>query len=257
MPKFFVKQNQVNNNNITIIGDDVRHIINVLRKNKNDEINICNSDTSDNYIAKIIDFDKNSIKCQIELKTEDNTESNVFITLFQGLPKADKMELIIQKCTEVGVGKIIPVVMKRTVVKVNDKDENKKIERWRKIAEIASKQSMRSKIPEIANIIDLKKLCDELNNFDIILLAYENEKDNTLKKELINLKKIGKLKNKSNKNDYNIGIIIGPEGGLDETEVKKIEKNKKVKRVTLGKRILRTETAGLVMASNILYELEE
>ena len=195
-------------------------------------------------------------------KINKTTESNVHITLFQGLPKFEKMELIIQKNTEVGVSKIVPVIMERTVVKIDEKVAGKKLERWQKIAEIASKQSMRDIIPKIDNIIKLKDT--DITNFDAVLVAYENEEHNKLKDELQKLKQ--KLKSNSSNNSskdntedtlkYNIAIVIGPEGGIAEKEIEMLaEKNARF--VSLGKRILRTETAGLVMAGNVLYELEE
>lgn len=251
MPKFFVKNEQIENNNITIKGEDVNHIINVLRMKTNELLNICNSQTGENYLASIKKYEKDNVQCEIIEKIVDSTESNVKITIFQGLPKFDKMEFIIQKNTEVGVTKIVPVIMQRTIVKLGDK-ENKKIERWRKISEIAAKQSMRDIIPEISNIIKIKDVSEQAINFDAFFIAYENEKNNTLKEELKRVKEY-KTKNKQ----YNIGILIGPEGGIDEKEIEVLKKIENVKIVTLGSRILRTETAGLVMSSNIIYELEE
>ena len=248
MPKFFVKSDQIHNNNIVIHGEDVNHIIKVLRMNIDDKINLCNSQTGQNYLACIKNINKTEVECQIIEELKINSESNVSITLFQGLPKFDKMEFIIQKATEIGVKEIIPVDMKRTIVKLEGK-EQKKIERWKKIAEVASKQSMRNKIPEISDIIKLDDALKRIVNFDLFLIAYENEENNTLKFELNRI-------NNNNK-QYNIGILIGPEGGIDITEINKFKEFNNVKIVTLGKRILRTETAGIVMASNIIYELED
>ena len=231
MSKFFVKTEQINNNDIVIIGDDVNHIINVLRMKKTDEIQICNQDTGDNYNAEIVNYSKNEVECKIISKINETTESNVHITLFQGIPKFEKMELIIQKNTEVGIKSIVPVIMERTVVKLDEKIASKKLERWQKIAEIAAKQSMRDIIPQIGNITKLKDI--DTTEFDAVLVAYENEEHNMLKTELQKLER--KIKsNNSSEQQYNIAIVIGPE----------------------GKRILRTETAGVVMAGNIIYELE-
>lgn len=254
MSKFFVKENQINNNQITIIGEDVNHILNVLRMKKDDELQICNQETGENYIAKIINSSKSEVECEILEKLEKTTESNVNITLFQGIPKFEKMELIIQKNTEVGVKQIIPVMMERTVVKLDEKVATKKLERWQKIAEIAAKQSMRDIIPEIGSIIKIKDI--DADKYDAILVAYENEEHNMLKTELKKLQ--GKKENRPNgaEKNYNIAIVIGPEGGISEKEIE-ILKEKDAKFVSLGKRILRTETAGLVMAGNIMYELEE
>lgn len=252
MSKFFVKTEQINNNDIVIIGDDVNHIINVLRMKKTDEIQICNQDTGDNYNAEIVNYSKNEVECKIISKINETTESNVHITLFQGIPKFEKMELIIQKNTEVGIKSIVPVIMERTVVKLDEKIASKKLERWQKIAEIAAKQSMRDIILQIGNITKLKDI--DTTEFDAVLVAYENEEHNMLKTELQKLER--KIKsNNSSEQQYNIAIVIGPEGGISEKELVMLaEKNAKF--VSLGKRILRTETAGVVMAGNIIYELE-
>ena len=252
MSKFFVKTEQINNNDIVIIGDDVNHIINVLRMKKTDEIQICNQDIGDNYNAEIVNYSKNEVECKIISKINETTESNVHITLFQGIPKFEKMELIIQKNTEVGIKSIVPVIMERTVVKLDEKIASKKLERWQKIAEIAAKQSMRDIIPQIGNITKLKDI--DTTEFDAVLVAYENEEHNMLKTELQKLER--KIKsNNSSEQQYNIAIVIGPEGGISEKELVMLaEKNAKF--VSLGKRILRTETAGVVMAGNIIYELE-
>lgn len=255
MSKFFVKTEQIENNNIIINGDDVNHIINVLRMKKGDEIQVCNQETGDNYNAQITQYTKNEVDCEIIERINKTTESNVNITLFQGLPKFEKMELIIQKNTEVGVKRIVPVIMERTVVKIDEKVASKKLERWQKIAEIASKQSMRDIIPKIDNIIKLRDI--DITNFDAVLVAYENEEHNKLKDELQKLsKKIEGTNSNNNEENFNIAIVIGPEGGISEKEIELLaEKNAKF--VSLGRRILRTETAGLVMTGNILYELEK
>lgn len=252
MSKFFVKTEQINKNDIVIIGDDVNHIINVLRMKKTDKVQICNQDTGDNYNAEIVNYSKNEVECKIISKINETTESNVHITLFQGIPKFEKMELIIQKNTEVGIKSIVPVIMERTVVKLDEKIASKKLERWQKIAEIAAKQSMRDIIPQIGNITKLKDI--DTTEFDAVLVAYENEEHNMLKTELQKLER--KIKsNNSSEQQYNIAIVIGPEGGISEKELVMLaEKNAKF--VSLGKRILRTETAGAVMAGNIIYELE-
>lgn len=247
MSKFFVKPEQIKNDNIIIDGDDVNHILNVLRMKKDDEIQVCNQVTGENYKARIVQYSKNEIECKIGEKIGKSTESNVHITLFQGIPKFEKMELIIQKNTEVGVNNIVPVIMERTVVKLDEKVASKKLDRWQKIAEIAAKQSMRDIIPNVKSIIKTKEI--DVDMYDVVLVAYENEEHNMLKAELKKLES-------QNKQEYNIAIVIGPEGGISEKEIELLDE-KNVKFVSLGKRILRTETAGLVMAGNILYELEK
>lgn len=154
------------------------------------------------------------------------------------------MELIIQKTTEIGVKKIIPVAMERSIVKLNEKDGKKKIERWQKIAEVAAKQSKRDIIPKIENIIKMSDLCSEIKAYELFIVAYENEGEITLKQVL-----------QENKGIRKIGVLIGPEGGIDEKEIEKLVQNG-AKTISLGKRILRTETAPITIASNIVYEFE-
>lgn len=246
MPKFFVSSNQIKQNKINIIGTDVNHIKNVLRLQKKDELEICNVDNKENYLCEIDELTNNEIQCNIKQKIENNTESNTQVTIFQGLPKSDKMEFIIQKAVELGVYDITPVEMTRCVVKLNGKDKLKKQERWQKISEVAAKQCGRNIIPRINEIIQIKNICNIINQYDVILLAYEKENKNTLKQELQKIKK---------ENLQKIGVVIGPEGGLEEKEVELLSQNG-VKIITLGKRILRTETVALNVLSNIIYELE-
>lgn len=250
MPKFFVKENQVKQNSIKITGEDVNHIKNVLRKRKEDTLEICNQDTSENYLAKIVELEDSSIECEIIKRLQSLAESNLHIHIFQGLPKSDKMELIIQKSVELGANEITPVAMKRSVVKIAPKDETKKIARWQKISEVASKQCGRDIVPKINNITNIQNICNLCQDYDIVLVAYELEEKNTLKTELKKLKDTiaQELKIK-------IAVVIGPEGGLEKNDVEKL-KNNGAKIVTLGKRILRTETVALNVISVITYELE-
>ena len=224
----------------------MNHIKNVLRCQKGEHIEICNSETSKNYLCEINKIEKEEIECNILENLRSNVETDIKVTIFQGLPKADKMEYIIQKSVELGAYDITPVEMKRCIVKLNEKDKEKKIQRWQKIAEVAAKQCKRDIIPKINNITNVKLICNIIQNYDIILVAYEKEKERTLKSELKKIKEY---------NQKNIGIIIGPEGGLDEDDVKLLEESG-AKVITLGNRILRTETVALNVLSNITYELE-
>ena len=246
MHKFFVKEDQITNNQIIIIGKDVLHIKDVLRLNVGSKLQICNIINKENFICEICEVLKEKIKCNIIEKINSNQESNIHINIFQGVPKFEKMELIIQKNVELGASEITPVIMKRTVVKLDEKSKIKKIERWQKISETAAKQSKRDIIPKVNDFINIKDIIELANGYDLMLLAYEEEKYNTLKDEIGQLKKDEKLK---------IGIIIGPEGGLEKEEVDILKRNN-IKVVTLGKRILRTETASIAMTSIIMYELE-
>lgn len=198
MPKFFVKSEQINDRKILIMGEDVNHIKNVLRMKVDDNIQICNLDTSINYICGIAKITDDDIECTIFNEINSTCESNIHVTVFQGIPKADKMELIIQKSVELGTFEITPIEMKRCVVKFDEKSKIKKTERWQKIAEIAAKQSGRDIIPKVNEIINIKTICNLIENYDIVLVAYEKEKNNTLKKELKKLKG----------NNLKIGIII-------------------------------------------------
>lgn len=248
MPKFFITQNQIENEKITIIGKDVNHIKNVLRQKNGDEIIICDNTTEQDYKCKIEKIEEEKILCEIQEKIENNSESNVKITIFQGLPKSDKMELVIQKSVELGVYDITPIEMKRCVVKLNEKDKAKKIERWQKIAEVAAKQSGRNQIPKINDIIPVKNICKLTEKYDLILVAYEKEENTTLKQVLKEIKQ-------ENKENLKIAVVIGPEGGIEEEEIEMLQQSG-AKIITLGRRILRTETVALNMLSIILYELD-
>jgi len=249
MPKFFVSNEDIKEQEIEIKGIDVNHIKNVLRKKLGDNVIICNNDTHIDYLCEIKSIDDEKIGCNIIEKLEANSESNIKVSILQGLPKADKMELIIQKSVELGVYDITPIEMKRCVVKLNDKDKVKKIERWQKISEVAAKQSERNIIPKINDIISIKNICNLCQKYDIVIVAYENEKENKLKYKLEKLKQ-------NNKEELKIAILIGPEGGIDETELELLQQNG-AKIVTLGNRILRTETVALNVLSIIMYELED
>ncbi len=256
MPKFFVGNNQIKNDTIYIKDKDVNHIKKVLRKNIEDEITICNENTKQDYLCKITNIEENEITCKILKELETNVESNIEVSIFQGLPKADKMELIIQKSVELGVHDITPIEMKRCVVKLKEKDKTKKIERWQKISEVAAKQCGRNYIPKINNIENLKEISEKIKDYDTVLVAYEEEKENTLKNELKLLKKYNQEKNDNANNEkIKIAVVIGPEGGIDKEEINALEKNR-AKIITLGKRILRTETVALNVLSIIMYELE-
>ena len=247
MRKFFVNSNQINDNQIIIVGEDVNHIKNVLRLAIGEKIKICDKDLSKNYVSTIDEVTNQEVRCAIVEEVEGEAEGNVELHIYQGLPKADKMELILQKGTELGVTRFIPVALKRCIVKLDGKDALKKIDRWQKITEVASKQSGRDIVPEVANIATINDICCSIKDFDLVMLAYELEEKNYIKSEL--------LKIKGTKENYKIAIVIGPEGGIDEGEAIKL-KEAGAKVVSLGKRILRTETVALQVSSIVMYELE-
>lgn len=245
MSIFYVKNEQINGDEAFIVNEDVKHIRDVLRYNLNDKLDICD-ENGIKYITQINNMDKDKISLKILEVSSETSEPSINITLFQGLPKSDKLEMIIQKCTELGVSEIVPVITDRVIVKLDEKSASKKLERWNKIAQEAGKQSGRQKIPKVKNINNLKNLIEIISKYDILLLPYECEKENTLKSVLRNL----------DKNVKNIAIFIGPEGGFSENDLKLLDLPN-TKRVTLGPRILRTETAGLATLSMVLYELQD
>lgn len=248
MAKFFVEEDQLNleDKEITIIGDDVNHIKNVLRLTKDDKISISvKSSNPKNYIVSIKNIDRDSIKCQILGKDDRISETNIKLSIFQGIPKSDKMETIIQKCTEIGAYDFIPLEVKRCVAKIEKKDSIKKISRWQKIAEVAAKQSGRNIVPTVKDIINIEKLCEMIKDYELVIVAYEQEKNMSIKDILEKNDKIHK-----------VAIVIGPEGGFEEKEIE-ILKNAGAKVISLGNRILRTETAPIVISSIIFYHFNE
>ena len=249
MSKFFVRDEQIDNDIIKIQGPDVNHIKNDLRQKVGDEIIICNSDKENTYLCDITKMEKEIIECKIVRGLED-FKSNIKVTIMQGLPKKDKMDLVIQKSVELGCYDIQPVDMERCIVKYEEKDKRKKLERWQKISEVAAKQCDRNFIPKVNNIMTLKNICNLLPEYDIVILAYEKEEKTKLKEVL------KRIKEKYGENEIKIAVIIGPEGGISPKEVEMIKENDNVITVTLGKRILRTETVALNVLSIIMYELE-
>lgn len=248
MPKFFVQSKQIKNKEIEIIDQDVKHIKDVLRAKIGEEIEICNIEKEKTYKCEIIKLEKEKITTKIIEEIKEKIEPNTKVTIFQGIPKLEKMELIIQKSIELGVFEITPIETKRCIVKLNEKEKIKKLERWKKQSQSAAKQSGRNKIPKINNIINIKEVCKLIEKYDIFIVAYEKEKDNNLKMEL---KKLKVLK----KDSLKIGILIGPEGGLEKKEIEELQL-KGAHIITLGNRILRTETVALNILSILMYELE-
>jgi 16S rRNA (uracil1498-N3)-methyltransferase len=241
MPKFFVKTSDINNQEINITGEDVNHIKNVLRLKLGDNILVCNGNGMD-YIVRLERFEPLQIKTSIIQSNINKTEPTVNVTLFQGIPKSDKMDLIIQKCVELGVSKIVPVITERTIVKIeNQKDAIKKTERWQKIITEAAKQCNRGVIPQVVLPVIYDEALKEAGAAELGIIPYEKETVNGLR---------GLLK----PGIKNVSVIIGPEGGFTENEVRKAE-NMGIYSVTLGPRILRTETAGIAMMSILMYEL--
>ena len=235
MYNFFVNSNDINDNFAKISGEDYNHM------KIGTKILINDKEKSNSYLAEIQEIGAKEIICKVIEKMASN-EMSVNVTLFQGIPKSDKMEYIIQKSVELGVSEIVPTEMKNCVAKINN--EENKLKRWNKISETAAKQSKRSIIPKVESKISFDDLLNKIKEFDLVIVAYENEKHTSLKNVLQNCKGV-----------KNIAIIIGPEGGIDTKELKLLEDNG-VQVASLGKRILRTETAPIAMLSMILYEYE-
>ncbi|QYE98584.1 16S rRNA (uracil(1498)-N(3))-methyltransferase [Paraclostridium sordellii] len=245
MDRFFVEKKNVNleNNTCIIEGEDVKHISKVLRCRVGEALEICDNDNNE-YICEITNIDKSEVQLNIIDKVDIKRESDLKIKAYQGLPKGPKMEMILQKLTEVGVDEIILVQTKRTVVKVEDKKEDKKIERWERIIYEAAKQSKRGKIPKLRGILSFKEALSDMGNNDLNIAPYENERTKSIKQAI------------KGQDINNIGIFVGPEGGFEDTEIKAIE-DIGGQSVSLGPRILRTETASLVASSIVLYELSD
>lgn len=242
MPKFFVSRENINDHTITLYGDNARHIGSVLRAEAGDVITVCDGEGTD-YECSILSVTKDCVTAGITDISTNNNEPSVSITLYQGIPKADKMELAIQKCIEIGVDRIIPVSTEHSVVRLDGK-EDKKLARWNKIAESAAKQCGRGKIPPVGRVMSFGEAVKDAVSLDSAIIPYERERERGLKQFIQDFK--GK----------SIGVFIGPEGGFSQKEIE-LAKKSGIIPVTLGRRILRTETAGLVTAVILLYELED
>lgn len=244
MPKFFVEKENINNDKAEIFGQDAKHISKVLRMSSGESLTVCDGEGYD-YDAEITEILQDRVMLKIKDKHKCPSESFLSVTLFQCLPKAAKMDFIIEKCTELGVSSVVPVASKRCVVKIDDKKtEEKKIQKWQKCADEAAKQCRRGVIPLVEKVVSIKEAAERTKEFDLAILAYELEDKATLKSVLT-----------ENSEAKKIGIFIGPEGGFDEEEVLMLTE-KGAKTITLGKRILRTETAGLCVLSSVMYALD-
>ena len=241
MPKFFFNKNDISRGQVQLFGEDEKHIKTVLRAREGEEITLCDGEGMD-YQCRIASLERGVL---LDILSQDvcETEPKTKITLYQGLPKADKMELIIQKCVELGVDRIVAVSTERAIVKL-DKKETKKLERWQKIAEAAAKQSGRGKIPEIGQqVLKFKEAVAEAKELDGAIIPYERERETGIRQFVQNFK------------GESVGVFIGPEGGFADEEIALAQENG-ITPITLGKRILRTETAGMTTTAILLYELD-
>lgn len=252
MYHFFVEPSQIGEKDIIITGPDVNHIKNVIRLKPGDEISVSNGIDGRDYRCGIVEITEDEVQCELRFIKEDGVELPAKVYLFQGLPKGDKMELIIQKMVELGVYEIIPVAMQRCVVKLDDKKAKSKIARWQGIAEAAAKQSKRGIVPQIHSVMTYKEALAYAADMDCRLVPYEMEESLDGASGMAGTKKwIEAIKP-----GESVAIFIGPEGGFEESEIQNAI-SQGMKPITLGKRILRTETAGMTVMAWIMYQLEE
>ncbi|MCR5418256.1 MAG: 16S rRNA (uracil(1498)-N(3))-methyltransferase [Lachnospiraceae bacterium] len=245
MYQFFVPPSAIEGKRVHITGADVNHIRNVLRMKVGEELSVSNGCDGKEYRCGILELGEDEILCELRFIKEDSVELPCPVTLYQGLPKADKMELILQKAVELGAVRIVPVAMKRCVVKLDPKKAESKRTRWQTICEAAAKQSKRAIVPEVSALMPFAEALKEAASADVPLVPYEMAEDISYTRQVIRQIKPGQ----------SISVMIGPEGGFDEEEIRQAEEAG-MKKITLGKRILRTETAGMTMLSILMYELE-
>ncbi len=243
MDRFFINR-EISKTNIIDNQEDVKHISKVLRLKLNDKIEVVDSNEKE-YICEITDISKNSVEYKVLQEIDIKRELKVNIKLYQGIPKGQKLDLIVQKLTEIGVYSITPVEFKRCVSSIKEEKETKKIARLQRIIYEAAKQSKRNHIPEIENPITFKELTKELKKNTINIVFYECEEKNNLKSYFASLD-LSTIKS--------IGVIIGPEGGITSEEIEELKANN-CGVLTLGTRILRTETAAIVASAAIAHEI--
>ncbi len=243
MFQFFVEPEQICGTKAAITGSDVNHIKNVLRMRIGDEVRISDSEGGDFYCA-ISQIESEEIALTV-LRKAEGTEPSLKVTLFQGLPKGDKMELVIQKAVELGVYEIVPVAMKNCIVKLDEKRAKAKQARWQAIAESAAKQSKRSIIPQVGMVMNFRQATEYAQGLDVRILPYENQRGMAHTREVFSTIPKGS----------SVGIFIGPEGGYDSAEIALAKEDMEM--VSLGNRILRTETAGLCALSMLQYAVED
>ncbi len=246
MYQFFVEPEQIRGREILIQGSDVNHIKNVLRMRVGEELSVSNGVDGREYRCHITAFTEDAVRCELRFIKEDGAELPSRIYLLQGLPKADKMELIIQKAVELGAYQIVPVAAHRSVVKLDEKKAAAKVSRWQAIAEAAAKQSRRGVIPRVQRVMNWEQALEYVKDIPVKLIPYELAEDMGRTREALEKLMPGQ----------DIAIFIGPEGGFEEKEVASAVAAGAVP-ITLGRRILRTETAGMTVLSWLMYRLEQ
>ena len=248
MFQFFVENGQVRNGHAFITDQDVNHIRKVLRLKEGDRLQIVQRDDPHLYLCSIGTVGTEEIDCVVEETLLQETELSSRIYLFQALPKSDKMEMILQKAVELGVFEIIPVRTENAVVKLDEKRAKGKTERWKSIAEAAAKQSKRALIPDVHDVVSFREALQMMQSLDVKLMAYECLSRNSMEETREKLSSI--------RQGDSVGILIGPEGGFSPEEAQNAA-SAGICQIPLGKRILRTETAGLVLLSWLVYLLEK
>lgn len=244
MHHFFAEPSQIGEKEICITGSDVNHIKNVLHMRPGEQVCIYDGAYHE-YLCSLQTIDSDTIVAEILQKREQTSELSSKLYLFQGLPKSDKMDLIVQKAVELGACEVIPVATKRSVVKLDEKKRAAKQKRWQAIAESAAKQSARAMIPQVMPVMTLQEAFAYADGFDKNLIPYElTEGMAGTKQALADLQ-----------SGMSVGVFIGPEGGFDEQEIA-LAREHGIVPVSLGRRILRTETAGLCMLSVLMFALE-
>ncbi len=244
MPKFFIEKENINGDSVAIRGGDASHIAKVLRMEVGQHLTLCDGEGTD-FDAEIVSCAKEEVVLSIQSSRPCPCEPALSFVLFQGIPKQGKMDYIIEKCTELGIKTIVPVACERSVVEIrNPQAEEKKLFRWRKIAAESVKQCGRGVIPEVLNVMTVQEAISYAASLDCTLAAYENERQLPLKEAF------------PAKKPSSIGVFIGPEGGFSDKEIEKFQVNS-IPTVTLGRRILRTETAGHTVLTAAMYAYDE
>lgn len=244
MYQFFVDDSQIGKEYVTITGSDVNHIKNVLRMRLGEKIRVSSTSGQD-YFCAVAEMGQDFVQADILSEEAPDTELPSKIYLFQALPKGDRMEYVIQKAVELGVHEIIPVAMKYCVVKLDEKKAANKVRRWQAISESAAKQSKRSRIPRIHPVMPFAEAVSYAGTCDLCLVPYENERGMQATGEALLKVEPG----------MSISVMIGPEGGFAEEEIAAVRGDMEI--ISLGKRILRTDTAAICTMSMLMLALEQ
>lgn len=250
MQRYFIQSEQFGERTVTITGEDAHHISKVMRSRPGDQF-IVSDGVSRDALVELVSIESQMVSAEIVELLEQKGEPWIKVTLVQSLPKGDKMETVIQKCTEIGAAGFLPFISERTVVQYDGKKEEKRIARWRKIAKEAAEQSHRSVIPAVEAPVSWKELLRQLHDYDLVCICYEKEDGGALRDVLHPL-----VERKLGAKECRIAVVVGPEGGFSEREIQEAEEAGAVS-TSLGKRILRTETAGMAALTCIMYESGE